>query len=251
MSLKLTELVWKTELNLLPGEHHVLLCLAYFANDKKDLLCCPKISTIAKRCHLSTRQTIRILKHLNDAGIITKISHKDNSTETSSNSYIINEKIINGEEPERSCDMVSHTRCHDVTSLGDMVSPNNDIYNNIRNKVEKKLSTDSENSAPEPAFLPSLLDTAKAVLSLLRKKTGRRYVECDSNLKPIIALLKKGITEQQCKQVIVRKHRDWGNDSRMEKYLRPVTLFNRTNFYGKYLPECVSEVEKKEIMEGG
>lgn len=253
MSLHLTQLVWKTELNLLPGEHHVLLCLANFANDKNNLLCCPKISTIAQRCHLSTRQTIRIIRQLCDLGIITKISYKDESVETNSNNYLINEAALKGEIPELLGDMMSLPRCHDVTSSGDMVSHNKYKDNNTSNKKENIKRKDEEQPSLVPEITsPSVLrDTAKRLVSFLRKKTGRNYRTVESTLKPIIQRLKEGATEMQCKQVILRKHRDWGHDSKMERYLRSSTLFNKTNFWDKYLPECVNDFEKENIMKEG
>jgi uncharacterized phage protein (TIGR02220 family) len=253
VSIHLTQLVWKTELNLLPSEHHVLLCLAYFANDKKDLLCCPKISTIAHRCHLSPRQTIRILRQLCEMGIITKISYKDTGIDTNSNNYLINEAALKGEIPEIGSDMLSLPRCQDVTSSGDMVSHNKYIDNNTSNKKENIKRKDGQSDTREPEQSPSsvLLDTAKRVIDFLKKKTGRKYQYKDTTLKHILQRLKEGATELECKQVIIRKHRDWGHLKDMEKYLRPSTLFRKENFESKYLPECVSEVEKKEIMDEG
>ena len=233
MSIRLTQLVWKTELNLLPGEHHVLLCLANFANDKNDLLCCPKISTIAKLCHLSTRQTIRIIKQLDQLGIIKKISHKDIHNPSESNTYIINELALKGEITELVDDMMSPTTCHGVTSLGDMVSPNNKEIDNINNKYIVQR------------------DTAARIVSFLRKKTGRNYTLTDTTYKLIKERFKEGATEEQFKQIIARKHMEWAHDKKMEKYIRPQTLFTKTNFWDKYKPELVTDEDKEKIMQEG
>lgn len=65
------------------------------------------------------------------------------------------------------------------------------------------------------------------VLKFLNNKTGRNYREVDVNLKPIVSLLRSGITPQQLKGIIAKKSREWVGTDR-EEYLRPATLFNKT-----------------------
>ena len=72
-----------------------------------------------------------------------------------------------------------------------------------------------------------LREKAKKILAFLNFKAGRNYRECDTNLKFIVDRLRDGIEEDQLRQIIVKKSREWrGTD--MELYLRPSTLFNRT-----------------------
>lgn len=73
-------------------------------------------------------------------------------------------------------------------------------------------------------------EAARRVLAFLNEKTGRRYQPVDANLETIAARLKGGATEAECRQVIAKKCREWRGDERMEPYLRPATLFNRTKF---------------------
>jgi uncharacterized phage protein (TIGR02220 family) len=94
-----------------------------------------------------------------------------------------------------------------------------------------------ENPEPEKTAEPSktvanskLRDEAKAVLAFLNEKTGHRYREVEANLSPIIARLKEGFTVKDCRSVVAMKRREWETDEQMSKYLRPATLFNRTNF---------------------
>ena len=35
---------------------------------------------------------------------------------------------------------------------------------------------------------------------------------------------------EECRAVVALKCREWGQDDKMEKYLRPATLFNREKF---------------------
>lgn len=83
-------------------------------------------------------------------------------------------------------------------------------------------------------------DTARRVLSFLNEKTGREYRDTDANLNFIIARLKEGYDETACRQVIVRKCRQWKADDKMAEYLRPSTLFNREKF-NQYAGELVAE----------
>lgn len=76
------------------------------------------------------------------------------------------------------------------------------------------------------------------VLDFLNQKACRTYRPVDANLKLIEARLKSGATLLDCKQVIARKVREWKGDLKMEKYLRPETLFNATKFE-QYVGELV------------
>lgn len=79
---------------------------------------------------------------------------------------------------------------------------------------------------------------AVEVLEFLNQKTGRYYRPVDTTLKMISERLKSGVTVSQCKQVIAVKARKWRGDPKMDEYLRPKTLFNKTNFE-QYLGELV------------
>src|SRR5256885_1510036 len=56
---------------------------------------------------------------------------------------------------------------------------------------------------------------AAEVLGFLNFKTGRNYRLVDTNLDFIVGRLKSGVTVQQCKTVIARKHRQWGTNEKM------------------------------------
>ena len=83
---------------------------------------------------------------------------------------------------------------------------------------------------------------ARRVLAFLNEKAGRRYRENRVNLDFIKARLKDGATVTECRQVIVKKCREWKGDAKMELYLRPATLFNRTKF-AQYQGELVAAPE--------
>jgi uncharacterized phage protein (TIGR02220 family) len=110
----------------------------------------------------------------------------------------------------------------------------------------------SDKSDISPQFVQKLTKNtelkaqAREVLEFLNEKAGRAFRPVDATLKPIISRLKSGVTVQDCKTIIVRKHREWKSNPEMETYLRPKTLFNATNFE-QYLGECVVAPE----LQGG
>lgn len=81
-------------------------------------------------------------------------------------------------------------------------------------------------------------EEARQALQFLNTKTGRGFREVDANLKPIESLLKSGVTLQDVKTVTMRKVRDWQADPKMSQYLRPSTLYRRSNFE-QYLGQTI------------
>jgi uncharacterized phage protein (TIGR02220 family) len=78
-------------------------------------------------------------------------------------------------------------------------------------------------------------EQAIRILEFLNQKSGRKFRTNANTLKPIVARLNEGFTVAECKQVIVRKCRDWsgvtfGNGQPGKQYLSPFTLFAPTNF---------------------
>jgi len=68
------------------------------------------------------------------------------------------------------------------------------------------------------------------VLNYLNAKTGKQYRPVDANLKLVSARLKEGATIDECKAVIDAKVKEWSDDPKFQKYLRPATLFSAENF---------------------
>ena len=79
---------------------------------------------------------------------------------------------------------------------------------------------------------------AEEVLQFLNTKTGKNYKPVDANLELIVARLKEGYTVQDLRTLTARKVRDWSGDEKMAQFLRPKTLYNKTNA-AQYLGECV------------
>ena len=86
-----------------------------------------------------------------------------------------------------------------------------------------------------------------SIVEHLNKKTGAKYKVSTKKTKTLIhARLSEGFTEDDFRTVIDKKCADWLGDPKMERYLRPETLFG-TKFEG-YLNEKVAS--KKPVNTG-
>jgi uncharacterized phage protein (TIGR02220 family) len=92
-------------------------------------------------------------------------------------------------------------------------------------------STSSSSSKESKALSgkPDLKPQAVEILNFLNTKTGRDYQPVPANLDLIVARLKE-FPADDLRAVVAKKCRDWKGDDKMEPYLRPATLFNRTKF---------------------
>ena len=70
---------------------------------------------------------------------------------------------------------------------------------------------------------------AERVLAFLNERANRRFPAADVNLDLVRHRLAEGYSEAQLRQVVAKKLRDWRQDPKMAAYLRPATLFGRTN----------------------
>ena len=89
---------------------------------------------------------------------------------------------------------------------------------NVKNDKKKK-----ESVGLKPNFV--------VIINYLNEKTGRSYsAKNDSTLDLLRARFNEGRTVKDFITVIDKKVEDWLTDDKMNRYLRPSTLFNRTNF---------------------
>lgn len=117
--------------------------------------------------------------------------------------------------------------------------------NEKHNDNEKDNENDNENEVSSPdTGNDSLNDTFKAfvseIISYLNEKTESMYRASNKNTQSCIrARLAEGFKVDDFKTVIDKKCAEWIGDPKMEKYLRPETLFG-TKFEG-YLNAKVSK----------
>lgn len=79
---------------------------------------------------------------------------------------------------------------------------------------------------------------ARALLGFLNDRAGKRFPPTDTNVGIIVARMKEGFTPDQIRQVVAMKIRKWKGDEKMAEYVRPMTLFGKTNF-SNYVGELV------------
>ena len=85
-----------------------------------------------------------------------------------------------------------------------------------------------------------------SILDYLNNKTNSKFKPVPANLKFIHARLNEGATVDEIKRVIDAKVSEWGQDSKMSKFLRPATLFNATNF-AQYAGQARSKNQNSEF----
>lgn len=87
--------------------------------------------------------------------------------------------------------------------------------------------------------LRELRAQAVQAIVFLNEKTGRAYEPVPAIVDKIVGILGRGSTLEDVRAVIARKCREWSGDPKMEKYLRPKTLFlaeNFANYKGELVP---------------
>jgi len=73
-------------------------------------------------------------------------------------------------------------------------------------------------------------EIAKKAIDYLNHHAGTGFRHADTTLGPVIARLNSGATKDDIKLVIDAKVKEWKNDLKMQKYLRPATLFGKEKF---------------------
>lgn len=146
---------------------------------------------------------------------------------------------------KKSC-KVTESECKPENQISDIRYQNQISESEEEKKEENTLSRSSRDD----------LRDAREVLQFLNAKTGKRFREVDSTLRMIAARLKgdgksTAVDVQTCKSLIARKAREWMPDEKMQKYLRPETLFNRTKFesYLGELNTCITPNPAQNVSE--
>lgn len=78
----------------------------------------------------------------------------------------------------------------------------------------------------------------KKIINFLNEKAGRDFKDVEGNRKLIRARIHDGYSEHDFALVIDFKCKQWLNDDKMEKYLRPGTLFGSSKKFDQYLDEA-------------
>ncbi|MGX6962381.1 conserved phage C-terminal domain-containing protein [Vagococcus xieshaowenii] len=101
--------------------------------------------------------------------------------------------------------------------------------------IEREVEQEERKQATSSPSSPHQ-STINQVIDYLNEKTNGVYKASDDNVKLITSQIENGYTFDDFKQVIMIKTTEWLYDDKMNKYLRPSTLFG--NKMGDYLSEA-------------
>lgn len=91
-------------------------------------------------------------------------------------------------------------------------------------------------------------DLAEQVMDFFNEINGTQYRNTEK-IRAIIRQMPK-VTIDNFKSVIIHKKNTWGEDPKMEQYLRPATLFGSKNKFQNYLEDAqhywLKELRRKE-----
>ena len=111
----------------------------------------------------------------------------------------------------------------------------NEVTPHLKNEQDNTTSINKNHSEAEEKKEP--IHYSK-IIGFLNEKSGRDYRDVEGNRKMIRARIHEGYTEHDFALVIVFKCKQWLGDAKMEKYLRPGTLFGTSKKFDEYLDEA-------------
>lgn len=144
-----------------------------------------------------------------------------------------------------------YSNLKDCESLNDtvkkIIESLNEYDNNNDNEYDNENDNDNDN---EVSYHDSLHDTCDAVIKRLNELAGTNYRSDGKATQNLIKALLKDYTEEDIIMVVEKMCYKWSNPKKGEKdmseYLRPSTLFRRSNFEN-YLG---MKVQTKEVTTG-
>lgn len=139
-------------------------------------------------------------------------------------------------------DVTDVTLCHTKSRYTDTDTDTDTEKNSISLLTTKRNTLSSktlDRASKRRKDLQKKREIAARVIAFLNERANKAFnTNAKTHVTTIIARLEEGATEDQMRQVIVRKCRAWMPDERMREYLRPSTLFGRTKWH-EYVGELV------------
>lgn len=124
----------------------------------------------------------------------------------------------------------------------------NSLMNNIDNKIEdveiedNKIIDIPRTNIVRTSYEHSYKDDVSEIIEYLNVKTNSNYHTSGVRTRKLIQTrFREGFTKENFTTVIDKKVLLWGNDLKMQQYLRPETLFGTK--FESYLNEIVSEAK--------
>jgi len=115
------------------------------------------------------------------------------------------------------------------------------------NGTEGKNMSGKPDAPPPPKEKPEgYHKDTRTVLHWLNQHSGKAFREVDASLTVISERLKEpGVDLEGVKLMIERQCKLWKNDAKMADYMRPSTLFRRSNFDGYYASRMAGVANSK------
>lgn len=214
----------------------------------------PKIIILLSKCGLAG---------LGAFWIIIEILHQEPKNQISKEAYLAHLKMYYEMHPNGTCDY--DNICSTLVETGLLIEQSGVIFSErvmenkkrrdfisqqrsmagkvsaakrLRTSVERAIEQNStkerkrkERKGNNNKDILSGKPDIEAPITYLNEKTKSNFdPKNKSNRELIKARYNEGRTLEQFKQVIDKKTTEWLNDEKMMKYLRPSTLFSRTNF---------------------
>lgn len=112
-----------------------------------------------------------------------------------------------------------------------------DMFRMLKNLSENGYVDINFDLKEERKILEENYDDARLILNFLNEKCGTKFRPGMEHLTKIKERIKEASVDD-CKIVIAKKSKQWINNEQMKVFLRPATLFCKTNFHN-YLGEKV------------
>lgn len=194
------------------------------------------------------RDAVRaVIKELQQAGYIVKEQGRKDGGKFSRPDFVVHERPVKQSPPppgNPSTDKPAADKPATVQPATDnpTLLSNNVLSNNLlSNKDTKELKDNVADAPPAPkAEAPDL--PFKDVVEYLNLVAGTAYrPSAAKNKGPVVARLNEGFGVEDLKKVVDIKTKDWARDSKMQKFLRPETLFG---------PKCESYLNEWRLKHG-
>lgn len=136
-------------------------------------------------------------------------------------------KVIKNTKEKKQKLKSSSSSCYSSHTLSSSSSPNVDGASALKCFQEnfEDYNKKTEQLKKEPTRIQAIF-----LLAMINVKAGRHFRYCPEHIKMIEARLNSGVSLIDAKRIINHKVKEWGHRPEMAVYLRPATLFARTNF---------------------
>lgn len=134
-----------------------------------------------------------------------------------------------------------------VTSVTGNASNAKKRYIDIDIDTDTDININTNIKQDQNTLVEQSLDVEAKILDFLIEQSGKRFKHVPANIRLITARLKEGHSHDDITSVIERKIKEWQDDVKMAKYIRPATLFNAEKF-NQYVGELGVETPEDRAL---